>query len=106
MIRRLNPDVNWTNIARRHDFANSRRGLSRRIDKAAFVVIHLSEKFLEAFDAETNLLAHFPCSIAAKVEKRPVGELHVIVVAPNPNYTLDPALFPESPELQAHRITN
>ena len=47
---------------------------------------------------ETNLIAHFPCSIAAKVEKRPVGELHVVVVAPNPNYTFDPELFPESPE--------
>jgi len=55
---------------------------------------------LEAFDAETNLLAHFPCSIAAHVEKRPVGELHVAVVAPNPNYTFDPELFPESPEAQ------
>ena len=47
---------------------------------------------------ETNLLAHFPCSIAARVEKRPVGELHVIVIAPNPNYTFDPELFPESAE--------
>ena len=44
-------------------------------EKAAFVVIHLSDKFLEAFGSESNLLAHFPCSIAAKVEKRPVGEL-------------------------------
>ena len=65
------------------------------------MVIHLSDKFLEAFDAQTNLLAHFPCSIAAQVEKRPVGELHVVVIAPNPNYTLDPELFPESAELQA-----
>jgi lipoprotein-anchoring transpeptidase ErfK/SrfK len=69
-------------------------------NKAAFAVIHLADKFLEAFDTETNLLAHFPCSIAANVEKRPVGELHVAVVAPNPNYTFDPDLFPESPEAQ------
>ena len=48
------------------------------------------------------MLAHFPCSIAAKVEKRPVGELHVAVVAaPNPNYTFDPAIFTDSPEAQA-----
>jgi lipoprotein-anchoring transpeptidase ErfK/SrfK len=67
-------------------------------NKAAFAVIHLADKFLEAFDTETNLLTHFPCSIAANVEKRPVGELYVIVVAPNPNYTFDPELFPESPE--------
>src|SRR5208283_3482039 len=71
-------------------------------NKAAFAVIHLADKFLEAFDPETNLLAHFPCSIAARVEKRPVGELHVAVVAPNPNYTFDPELFPESAE--AHQL--
>ena len=68
--------------------------------KAAFVTISLGEKVLEAFDAETNLLAHFPCSIAQRVEKRPVGELRVAVVAPNPNYTFDPDIFPESPEAQ------
>ena len=53
-----------------------------------------------AFDAQTNLLAHFPCSIAARVEKRPAGELHVSAVAPNPDYTFNPEVFPESPEAQ------
>jgi lipoprotein-anchoring transpeptidase ErfK/SrfK len=43
-------------------------------------------------------LAHFPCSIAAKVEKRPEGKLRIINFAANPNYTFDPAMFPESPE--------
>jgi lipoprotein-anchoring transpeptidase ErfK/SrfK len=46
------------------------------------------------------MMLHFPCSIAKKVEKRPVGELHVVVIIPNPNYTVDPELFPESDELQ------
>src|SRR6185369_15419077 len=55
-------------------------------------------KTLEAFDASSNLLVHFPCSIAQLVEKRPAGELHVETVARNPNYTFDPAVFPESPE--------
>ncbi|MEY2410043.1 MAG: hypothetical protein QOF48_2713 [Verrucomicrobiota bacterium] len=67
--------------------------------KAAFVRISIGERSLQAFDAETNLLGHFPCSIASKVEKRPVGEeLHVSVIAPNPNYTFDPEVFPESAE--------
>jgi lipoprotein-anchoring transpeptidase ErfK/SrfK len=66
--------------------------------KAAFARISLSEKVLEAFDTDSNLLVHFPCSIAQRVEKRPVGELHVAVIAPNPNYTFDPELFPESAE--------
>jgi lipoprotein-anchoring transpeptidase ErfK/SrfK len=98
LIRQLNPNINWTNVP---------VGTSLRVpdafypevhDKAAFVVIHLSAKSLEAFDENTNLLVHFPCSIARLVEKRPVGELHVQVVAPNPDYTFDPDVFPESAE--------
>jgi lipoprotein-anchoring transpeptidase ErfK/SrfK len=66
--------------------------------KAAFITLNLADKVLEAFDANTNLLAHFPCSIARRVEKRPVGELHVATIVPNPNYTFDPEVFPESTE--------
>ena len=101
LIQKLNPDVNWTNIIAGTVLKIPDVNYPEPADKAAFIVIHLSDKFLEAFDADTNLLAHFPCSIAAKVEKRPVGELHVIVIAPHPNYTVDPELFPESAELQA-----
>ena len=98
LIRRLNLGVNWTNIAAGTVLQIPDVDYPAASNKAAFAVIHLADKFLEAFDTETNLLAHFPCSIAANVEKRPVGELHVAVVAPNPNYTFDPELFPESPE--------
>ena len=101
LIQKLNPDVNWTNVAPGLVLKIPEVDYPEPKDRAAFVIIHLSGKFLEAFDADTNLLAHFPCSIAAKVEKRPVGELRVIVIAPNPNYTVDPELFPESAELQA-----
>jgi lipoprotein-anchoring transpeptidase ErfK/SrfK len=69
-------------------------------EKAAFVRIQLSAKVLEAFDASTNLMAHFPCSIAARVEKRPAGRLTVVTAAENPNYTFDPEVFPESQEAQ------
>jgi lipoprotein-anchoring transpeptidase ErfK/SrfK len=101
LIRQLNPGANWTSLAPGTVLKIPAVEYPAPADKAAFAVIHLSGKFLEAFDAQTNLLAHFPCSIAANVEKRPVGELHVVVVAPNPNYTVDPELFSESVELQA-----
>jgi len=101
LIRQLNPSVNWTNLAAGTVLKIPDVNYPEPGGKAALVVIHLSEKYLEAFDAETNLLVHCPCSIAAHVEKRPVGELHVAVVAPRPNYTFDPAVFPESPEAQA-----
>ena len=98
LVRQLNPNVNWTNLTAGVVVKIPDVNYPAPTNKAAFVVIHLGDKFLEAFDEQTNLLAHFPCSIAARVEKRPVGELHVAVIAPNPNYTFDPELFPESPE--------
>ena len=60
--------------------------------------IRLGERTLQAFDAAVRLLAHFPCGIAARVEKRPLGELRVTVVAPNPDYIFNPDNFPESAE--------
>lgn len=103
LIRQLNPSVNWKNIAA--DTVVQLPDAAYRAPEtcAAFLVISLSDKILEAFDAGTNLLAHFPCSIAQRVEKRPAGELHVAVIAPHPNYTFDPINFPESAE--AHQIT-
>lgn len=97
LIRRLNPGVDWTNVV---------AGTAIRIPdvtyppatRAGFAVISLGEKTLEAFDVNRNLLAHFPCSIAARVEKRPAGELHVTAIAPNPDYTFNPEVFPESAE--------
>ena len=101
LVQKLNPNADWTNVAAGTVLKIPDVEYPEPADKAALVVIHLSAKFLEAFDAESNLLLHCPCSIAAKVEKRPVGELHVAAIAPDPNYTFDPAVFPESPEAQA-----
>jgi lipoprotein-anchoring transpeptidase ErfK/SrfK len=98
LIRRLNPGVDWTNLLGGMEVTVPDIVDSPPAEKATFVVISLAEKTIAAFDAATNLLAHFPCSIAARVEKRPVGELHVSVLVPNPNYTFDPAIFPESEE--------
>ncbi len=66
--------------------------------KASYILIRLSERTLQAFDANNQLLAHFPCSIAQRMDKRPAGELQVVVVVPNPDYTFNPEVFPESAE--------
>lgn len=100
LIRQLNPGVNWSDVPEGTVLQVPDAAYPDPPAPAAFVVIHLSEKNLEAFDENSNLLVHFPCSIARLVEKRPVGELHVKVIAPHPNYTFDPAVFPESPEAQ------
>ena len=98
LIRSLNRNIDWTNVVA--DTAVTIPNVSRRParSKAAFLRIRLAEKTLDVFDLGTNLLAHFPCSIAQRVEKRPVGQLLVEKLAPNPNYRFDPEVFPESAE--------
>ena len=98
LLQKLNPAVNWTNLAADTvlQVPNAQRPPAPA--KATVLRISLSLKTLQAFDANTNLLAHFPCSIAKRVEKRPVGNLTVAVAARDPNYTFDPENFPDSPE--------
>lgn len=98
LLRRLNPGVAWTNVAPGTAILMPRAERERPSGKAAYLRIALGERVLQAFDASERLLAHFPCSIASRVEKRPVGELRVTVIALNPNYTFDPKVFPESRE--------
>jgi len=102
LIRRLNPGVDWTAVAPGAIVALPDVVRPPTDAKAAFITIRLADKVLEAFDANTNLLAHFPCSIGRRVESRPVGLLHVEAIAPHPNYTFEPEVFPESAE--AHQL--
>jgi lipoprotein-anchoring transpeptidase ErfK/SrfK len=97
-IKKLNPEVDWEKV---------RPGTLTKIpridppalnERAAFVRVHLYTKTLDVFGKSTNLIAHFPCSIAARVEKRPVGVLHVLKTALNPTYLFDPEVFTESAE--------
>ena len=100
LIRSLNPDVAWTNIIAGTHVTIPNVSYPAVTRKAAAINISLHDCVLEAFDSDSNLLVHFPCSIGRVAEKRPVGELHVENIAINPNYTFDPALYPESPEAQ------
>jgi len=98
LVRRLNPDVDWDHVSAGNSIELPEASSLKAGNRVAFVTIRLADKVLEAWDENTNLLAHFPCSIARRVEKRPVGELHVAVIVENPNYTFDPQNFPESSE--------
>lgn len=98
LIRRLNPAIRWDAVAPGTTVWVPDAAYPEPTTKAAWVQIRLAARQLQAFDAQTNLLAHFPCSIAARVENRPVGRIEVTAIAPDPNYTFDPARFPDSPE--------
>lgn len=99
-IKRLNPDVNWETVIKGTRVVVPRVGRTRPETQPTLIVIHLADKTLQVFDANSRLLAHFPCSIARRVEKRPVGELEVVEAAKDPNYTFDPGNFPDSTEAQ------
>lgn len=51
---------------------------------------------IRAYDADGRLAASFPCSIARDHSRVPTGTMKLTAFAPNPNYTFDPAVFPES----------
>jgi lipoprotein-anchoring transpeptidase ErfK/SrfK len=98
LIRKLNPGVDWEAVlpgttivvpAVEHVIVGG---------TATQIVISLDTHELEVIDPLGRVIAHFPVSIARMVTKRPVGSLHVTVVIPNPDYTFDPDLFPESEE--------
>jgi len=98
LLQRLNPDVDWSAVAPGLRIQAPAVGRISVAKTAARILISLAARELEAVDDDGAVLAHFPVSIARMVEKRPTGELRVKVIIPDPNYTFDPAVFPESPE--------
>jgi len=97
-LRRLNPKTDWQALSPEAVFLAPAVQRLEKLGTAARLEIRLADRSLEMMDHDGRLLAHFPVSIARKVEKRPVGELHVTVVVSDPNYTFDPEVFPESAE--------
>jgi lipoprotein-anchoring transpeptidase ErfK/SrfK len=101
LIRRLNPDVDWDDVIAGTVVRVPNVSLVLLDVQPALVHIRLEERELTITDAAGRVVAHMPVSIARRVDKRPVGELTIKVIIPDPNYTFDPAVFPESEEAQA-----
>lgn len=98
LLQQLNPTVDWdavTSGVRLQVPAVEQVTLEKAV---ARILIYLEARELELIAEDGSILAHFPVSIARMVEKRPAGELRVKVIVPDPNYTFDPAVFPESAE--------
>jgi lipoprotein-anchoring transpeptidase ErfK/SrfK len=98
-LRRLNPAVeDWNALAPGVTIkvpAVERAVISRT---ATQLVIRIEARELEILDEAGRVVAHFPVSVARKVEKRPLGELRITVVVRDPNFTFDPEVFSESAE--------
>lgn len=65
------------------------------LPRVASLEILLGEKLVLGHDANGALVFLTHCSIARDVEKRPEGELRVSVIATDPDYTFNPASWPE-----------
>ncbi len=101
LLQRENPRVNWAQLQPGSTVRVPAIAAPPVQGRAAVVRIRLANRTLQVLDEVGRLILHFPCSIAARVDKRPMGELKVDSIAPNPNYTFDPAMFPNSPEARA-----
>ncbi len=97
-LKKINPGLDWDALLPGATIKVPAVEHAAIAGHAAQLQIHLAAHELEATDDTGRVIAHFPVSIARNVEKRPVGELHVTVVIPDPNYTFDPEVFPESAE--------
>ena len=100
LITKLNPGIDWAAILPGQSIVVPSADPVIPEAKVASIHVFLAEHVLEVVDEYGRVLFHCPVSIARNVEKRPVGELHVVVVIPDPNYTFDPEVFPEVPEAQ------
>lgn len=99
----LNPDVtDWSSLKGGEELKVPALN-RRRLPAADHLTIKLSAKMIQAHDAQDQVLASFPCSIASRKEKRPVGKLQVRVMASDPDYLFDPKLFEESPDAKTIR---
>lgn len=59
------------------------------------IEVNLAQKAIRVFDKDGNQVALFHCSVAKDKAKLPAADTKVKAIAPEPNYTFDPALWPE-----------
>ena len=108
-LERLNPNVDWDNIQpgiqltipdfpsieANLEAGNRRNPLSTKPSDAALIKISLSNFEITVWNATSNCIALFPCSIAKnKAKLPPIGELKITTAIPYPNYTYSPDFVP------------
>ncbi|NJC42759.1 lipoprotein-anchoring transpeptidase ErfK/SrfK [Brevundimonas alba] len=69
----------------------------RPLGEVARIVVDKTERSARAFDASGRLLAFYPATIGSTERPAPSGNLRVLGVAPEPDYTYDPAKLSYGP---------
>ena len=98
---RINPTIVWSSVRANTPVKVPNTAMPGPAIRAALIHIQLAQRLLDVYDADNKLVARFPCSIATKADKRPVGDLTITAIAEQANYTFNPANFPTSPEARA-----
>ncbi|MGU3455277.1 L,D-transpeptidase [Brevundimonas sp. M1A4_2e] len=58
--------------------------------EVAHIVVDKAERSVRVYDAADKLLAFYPATVGSSARPAPSGEVTVVGVAPEPNYTYDP----------------
>jgi lipoprotein-anchoring transpeptidase ErfK/SrfK len=93
-LARLNPGLSLSALKVGDTLAVPNVAADAPAPHADRIDINLSEKVIRA-SAGGKLIALFHCSIAKDKAKLPSGEARVAVISTNPNYTFDPAKWPD-----------
>lgn len=88
LLRALNPGVDFGKAGRTIIVAAvAQTDLNADV---ARIVVDKTERSVRAYDADGKLLAFYPATIGSSARPAPSGDLSVVGVAPEPNYTYDP----------------
>ena len=102
-LRRLNPNVVWTNVTVGTKIKLPEVSPVAFGDKAALVKVSLSKFTVTALDAARRPIAVYPCSIARDKAKRPPpGEIKIVTRIADPNYTYTPDRTPKGRKPARH----
>lgn len=93
LIQQLNPSVDWATLSPGQRLRVPHIPTVRPRGTATHLRISLSHRSLQAVDTAGRVCFHAPVSIARRVDKRPSGELEVVVRVEDPNYTFNPAIL-------------
>jgi lipoprotein-anchoring transpeptidase ErfK/SrfK len=95
-LKTLNPAIEWGAVTAGVQVAVLNWQLPPPIADPDHVEIDPNVFRLRVYDTNSGVLLSFPCSVARDRTRIPAGELKMAVFAPNPDYTFNPANYPES----------
>lgn len=88
LLRALNPGVDFGKAGQTIIVASVAQ--TDLAGDVARIVVDKTERSVRAYDADDKLLAFYPATIGSSARPAPSGDLTVVGVAPEPNYTYDP----------------